>query len=340
MRAPDRPATTPAIPPRAAQPGAAAPLPTLVLGVDGGGTRTVAWLAAQEAAAEARPLGRGEAGPGNPRAVGYDAAQSSIAAAIQRAFDDARIPPAPVAAVCLGLSGAGRAEEQQRVKEWALQVGIARQVTVTHDAEIILAAASADATGIALIAGTGSLAWGRNAAGETERTGGWGYLLGDEGSAYWMALAGLRAAARAADGRGPWTHLLPRLLERLELATPEELIGKVYGTPLNREEIAGLAGVIVAASDNDGAAAEIVTGAADELARMTSTLARKLRFADEQYTLAVAGGVLANSELIRNLLEEELRVEALSPQRLEVVREPVVGAVVLARRRAAAAAVE
>ncbi|MEX2027532.1 MAG: BadF/BadG/BcrA/BcrD ATPase family protein, partial [Pirellulaceae bacterium] len=132
----------------------------------------------------------GTAGPGNPRAAGFDVAQSNINAAIEQAFADAKLPRESVSAACFGLAGCGREEEQERIRSWAGERRIAAVVQVTGDAEPILAAASPDNWGIALICGTGSLAWGRNQRGQTARCGGWGYLIGDDGSAYAIALAG------------------------------------------------------------------------------------------------------------------------------------------------------
>src|SRR5262245_59230190 len=138
----------------------------LILGVDGGGTKTVAWLAPLDDAQNSIILGRGQAGPGNPRAAGFDVAQANITAAIEAAFADAKLPVTTAAAACFGLAGAGRESEQTRIANWAMQRGIATRVRVVGDAEPILAAASPDNCGIALICGTGSLAWGRNRAGE------------------------------------------------------------------------------------------------------------------------------------------------------------------------------
>jgi N-acetylglucosamine kinase-like BadF-type ATPase len=304
----------------------------LVIGIDGGGTKTVAWLANLAADGDVVPVGRGEAGPGNPRAAGFVTAQGSIRAAIDAAFASAGWPRQTAAAACFGLSGAGRVEEQERIRSWALQAGIASQVRVTHDAETILAAASPDTAGIALIAGTGSLAWGRNHEGHSDRTGGWGYLLGDEGAGYWVALAGLRAAVRAADGRGQPTHLLPRFLAALHLQQPTEIIGRVYGTDLSRDELAQLSRVVFDAAMEDGVAAEIVTHAAEELARMTATLASKLQFAAGDYTLALTGSVLIHQPRLRELLMELLRDAGAEPDHVQVVTDPVAGAIVLARQ--------
>src|SRR5439155_21475116 len=213
----------------------------VIVGVDGGGTKTVAWLAPMNDPSNAVVLGRGQAGPGNPRAAGFEVALANIGAAIDAAFTDAKLPRTVAVAACFGLAGAGREIEQQRIVALATEQKIARAIRVTGDAEPILAAASSDNSGVALICGTGSMAWGRNAAGKTARCGGWGFLIGDEGSAYWIARAGLTAAVRGADGRGEMTALLPRFQKELQAAAPQDLVDRVYSPQMTRERIASLA---------------------------------------------------------------------------------------------------
>ena len=303
----------------------------LVIGVDGGGTKTVAWLAPLSDDGTGQVLGRGRAGSGNPRAAGFEVAQASIDAAIEAAFADANVPRGPVAAASLCLSGAGRPAEQSRLTQWADARGLAQITRVTGDAEPILAAASSENWGIALIAGTGSLAWGRNRAGDVERSGGWGYLIGDEGSAYAIALAGLRAATQAADGRGPATELLSRFQQRLDAASPQHLIERVYGPDMTRERLAALAIVVFDAAANDSIAQQIVDTAATELADMAAALVEPLSLPVGEYPLALAGSVLSQQTSLRQRVLDRLHQTAAAPGPVSIVTEPVRGAVTLAR---------
>jgi N-acetylglucosamine kinase-like BadF-type ATPase len=306
----------------------------LVIGVDGGGTKTAAWLAPLADDGSGRILGRGMTGPGNPRAAGFDVAQANIDLAIDAAFADAKLPRTTVAAACFGLAGAGRPEEQERIAAWAKQHRIAQEIRVCGDAEPILAAASPENVGIVLIAGTGSLAWGRNAAGETARCGGWGYLLGDEGSGYAIALAGLRAAMRAADGRGPPTDLLAAYRHKLLAKEPDELIARIYSPEMTREKLAELAGIVFEYRSTDEVAEKIIAAGARELAELAATVARRLRLQQNAFALALSGGVLLHQ---LNYLEEVLSAligEGIKPAHWIIVKEPVVGAVVLARASA------
>ncbi|HET9221200.1 MAG TPA: BadF/BadG/BcrA/BcrD ATPase family protein, partial [Roseiflexaceae bacterium] len=153
----------------------------LLLGVDGGGSGTRALLADRSGAI----LGAGAAGPSNHQAIGLEAAAQAIQSAIDMAFRDARVERSrPVAAICLGLAGAGRPEDRLRFEAWATRQNIARRCAVASDAELVLTAGTPDGWGVALICGTGSIAWGRAPDGRSARAGGWGYLLGDEGSGY------------------------------------------------------------------------------------------------------------------------------------------------------------
>jgi N-acetylglucosamine kinase-like BadF-type ATPase len=301
-----------------------------VLGIDGGGTRCTAVIAA---APESRAgdaslsiLGRGVAGPANPRVAGFDAAQANLAAAVAAARTAAGIGTARLAAACLGLAGVGRAEERDRMAAWARETLAADHVAVMTDAEILFAAGTPPAWGIVLIAGTGSLALGRTQDGATDRCGGWGPLLGDEGSGYSIALAGLRAAARMADGRGPATALLATLQQRLGAAAPADLVARVHDPASSRDRIAALATDVVAAAAGDGVAEQIVAGAADELAHLVTTLAHRLGLAAGTYPLRLAGGLLCQAPTMRDRLLAGLGSAGASPGHVFVVEDPAAAA--------------
>jgi len=305
--------------------------PDLVIGVDGGGTKTLAWIAPQGDVTNTTIFGRGAAGPGNPRAAGFDTAQANIQAAIEAAFADAKLPQMAVAAACFGLAGAGREIEQARISSWAEQQGIAQKIRVCGDAEPVLAAASPNNRGVALICGTGSLAWGRNIAGHVARSGGWGYLLGDEGSGYQIARAALVAALQAADGRGQPTVLLDRLLSALGAQFPEELVELVYSPQMSRERMASLAAIALTVAPDDAVARMIVESAAKDLAKMVTAVCRRLQIRGGDYPLALAGSVILNQPLLREQLDAQLQNYEFGPASIWPVPEPVRGAVALAR---------
>jgi N-acetylglucosamine kinase-like BadF-type ATPase len=264
--------------------------------------------------------------------LGLPAALESLDRAVDEALSEARVARAPVAAACVALAGADRETVRNPLREWARKRRLAESLEFVHDALPILAAGTSAGWGIALIAGTGSFAFGRNAAGRSARCGGWGYLFGDEGSGYAIGLAGLRAVSHAADGRGPPTTLLAALLQRLKVAQPLDLIPAVYRSATDRSAIASLAEVVLdAAAAGDVAAQKIVGDAVGELAEMVAALAETLELSLAPFPLALGGGVLLHSQLLRARVRESLAARGLTADPVACVPEPVLGAVRLAR---------
>ena len=307
----------------------------LVLGIDGGGTKTVAWLGVHSSEGEMAILGRGRAGPANPQAVGFPAATDNLAQAVAWAFERAGVEPGPVAAAVLALAGSDRDENRRVFSNWARQRRLAKRFRIVHDALPVLAAGSPEGWGVALIAGTGSLAYGRSAGGREVRAGGWGFLFGDEGSGYGIAVAGLRVAAQAADGRSKPTQLLDAFLRHFMLSQPEELVRAVYEIAGNRREIARLAEIVTqVAAAGDPVAQDVLDNAASELATMVATVAGRLKFLDGQYPLALTGGALIAENGLRDRLESRMLSLGLAPRSIAPVAEPVTGAVLLAQEDA------
>ena len=255
-----------------------------------------------------------------------------IDAAVDAAFADADIEPGTVAAAVLGLAGSDRDENRKILHDWAAKRQLADTFHVVNDALPIVAAGSPDGWGIGLISGTGSFCFGQAPDGRSTRSGGWGYLFGDEGSAYGLAVAGLRAAAKAADGRGPLTQILEDYLKALEIHKPADLVSSVYPFAGNRAKIASLATVVTeAASADDAVATQIVADAARELALMVRAVANKLDFDSAPFPLALTGGVLCANTALRSRLESHLQQLNLTPTPVAIVEQPVAGAVKLAQ---------
>jgi N-acetylmuramic acid 6-phosphate etherase len=311
----------------------AAPLlPGHVLGVDGGGTHTVALLAAVENG-RVRIVGRGDAGPSNMKAVGPAAAFAAIDRAVANAFARAGLPRAPVGAACLGLAGAGRAEDQASVTAWAARVGLAEKTEAVGDMALPVAVLP-DGWGVGVVAGTGSCVWARSAAGRTVRAGGWGPLLGDEGSAYALALAGLRAVVRAADGRGQRSGLADRLLGRMQLREPSQLVAAVYDGAWDRARLAGLAADVIRAADEGDAVAEgIVSNQVTDLAACVGAVMADVGLPRVGVPIALAGGLLVQAPTYRDRLLKSLGAMGIQPGHVLAVSEPAEGALRLAADR-------
>jgi N-acetylmuramic acid 6-phosphate etherase len=308
------------------------PLPQTVLGIDGGGTHTVALLAQLQANQDGKwtMLGRGEAGPSNLQAVGAERAFQAIDEAVSKAFQAAGVSRSPVQVAWFGLAGAGRPEDQELVRRWALQKGLAADVEVSADAPLLLAAGAPDGWGVAVVAGTGSIAFARSPDGRTSRAGGWGYLLGDEGSGYALSLAALQAVARMSDGRGLDTILAQSLLERLHLNQPQELIAAIYRGVLDRPALAAFAPLVLQAAERgDAVAGDIVQEGADHLGLMITSCAQQLELVPP-YPLVLSGGLLLASASYRDRLLSALSVLKIHAEPVTLVPEPAEGAVRLA----------
>src|SRR3972149_541516 len=179
-----------------------------VLGLDGGGSRTVCIVADEDG----QEMGRGLGGSSNHQSVGVEAAKEAIAEAVAGARGAAGGPP--LRAACMGMAGLDRVEDE-RILMGLLQPLLPRvRLRLVHDSEIALVGGTGGRRdGVVVIAGTGSIGVGHDGAGRVVRAGGWGHVLGVEGSGYQIAQRGLNAATRARDGRGPATSLLESLPE-------------------------------------------------------------------------------------------------------------------------------
>jgi N-acetylglucosamine kinase-like BadF-type ATPase len=309
--------------------------PPALLGIDGGGSTTTAWLADRAGTA----VGKGRSGPCSLKAVGPERANAALTEAIAAAFADARRPAAPVDVACLGLAGFDRPQDQDLLRGWAERGHWTQRLVLVNDGQLLLAAGTPEGWGLGVIAGTGSIAVGRSTDGRTVRAGGWGHLIGDEGSAYAVALEALRWIARRADGRTgtrSGDSLTEPVCAALGIRGPAQLVNAVYRPEFDRTQIAALAPLVVQAAEVDPAVAqEILVPAARQLAETVIAVARQLGWPEassaDRWPLALGGSFLLHAaiveqELLRVLAAEGLRVAGSR------VEEPVRGAIVLAGR--------
>jgi glucosamine kinase len=289
----------------------------LFLGVDGGGTKTLAVIVD----ADGNERGRGSAGSGNQAAVGLERAVSNIRAAVGEAATQAGAT-GPCAVAWVGLAGVDRPEDRAQLMPHLAP--LAAHIHVTNDAELALSGL-AGAVGVALIAGTGSIALGRNAAGEKARAGGWGHLIGDEGSGYTIGRRAMQAASQVADGRGPRTAILPAIMESWNLARPDGMIGKVYPDG-DKGLIAGLSAIVFAAArSGDRVARRIVAEAATDLAITVVAVGDALGFDDDALPLALAGGLLVHEADFRAMVLRRVRRRRAVGQ-VAIIADPALSA--------------
>jgi N-acetylglucosamine kinase-like BadF-type ATPase len=288
-----------------------------VLGIDAGGTKTVCYLADENG----KLLGEGRAGGANLKAEGELAVEKVLHTVMAQAIGE-RKPE--VAAICLGMAGADRDDEKALVRDIMRRIGAQARTVVVNDALVALVAGIGDGPGVVIICGTGSIAYGRSA-------GGWGHVLGDEGSGYWIGRRALRAVARAADGRGPATSLTPRVLNHFAVAKPVDLIAEIYDRQLPHHALAQLARQVQQSRDEgDEVATQILEQAAHELVRAARSVVERLSMQQEAVQFVLAGGVFTGVPFLAEELKR--RLPAIAPRgqvkRLEI--EPAMGAVRLA----------
>ncbi len=301
------------------------------LGIDGGGSKTLAVIVD----AEGRERGRALAGSANYAAVGLEQAVANLHAAAEQAAQAAGCR-LPVKAAWLGLAGVDRPADQALLLP-RLQT-LADSMRLTNDAELLLSALD-DAVGVAIVAGTGSIALGRNARGATARAGGWGHILGDEGSGYEIGRLALQAATRAADGRGEATTLLERILAFWSLEQPDDLIGRVYSDD-DKAAIARLSALVFSAAQaGDRVARKIAQHAADELALAALTVCVALDFSGGHVALALGGGLLIHEQRFQRQVLRRLR-RRLALGQVAIVEQPALSAAQAAITLATASAWE
>ena len=301
---------------------------SLVLGIDGGATSTTALLAE---AATGRVLGRGLGGPSNIQAVGEQAALKQLDNAVGHAFDSAKLPYATVAAAALGLAGID-VDGTDVIRAWADRVELAAKLSVANDATLLFAAGTPEGWGLAMVGGTGSIAFTLDRNGKEARAGGWGYLMGDEGSAFRMGLLGLRAACRCADNIGPPTKLLAAYLAKLGTRDPRDFIPAVYRGAWDKAAIAALAPLVLELAATDDTARALFESEALELARTAAGAVANGNLPKDGLPVALTGGLLLRGEAFRERFLANLRACGVTPGPVGLVDDPALGAVVLARK--------
>lgn len=274
-----------------------------VVGVDGGGSKTHVVLANGRGKELGSLIGDGSAvRPGEALT-----SAETIGALVRDALTNAEITEKPSLLVA-GVAGTGREKERKALLRALQGEGLADEVQVVTDADIALADAfGPEGAGILLVAGTGSVAYGRGPAGAFRRCGGWGPDVGDEGSGAWIGRRALSVVTSSADEREPETRLMGALMTALELETIEDIIP--WAAKATPKDLAAIAGhVTTLAADRDLRANSICTLAAEELVVHIRTLARQL-FVDERaaFPVALAGGLMTRGSFMRRLVEHRLK---------------------------------
>jgi glucosamine kinase len=293
---------------------------TLYMGIDGGGTGLRVIITRPDLTILTEV--RGEAV--NPNTVGRETSAERIQAGIRAAASQVN---ETITAVGIGVAGAS--DSQDWLESVVQEVLPGVKVAATWDLDIALIGAHAGKPGLLLLAGTGSCALGINSAGLRVKCGAWGYLIGDEGSGYWLGAEALRLTAAALDGRVPTGPLVQDVLDRLGLTLARELVTWVYGQGRPRvPEIAQLSRLVLDSAANDPAAAEIVETAARHILALYHDAMRQL--AEPSLLLACVGGLLTHESLLTRRLAAALKLESLPGAQ----HPAVIGAALLAQHTA------
>ena len=293
-----------------------------VLGIDAGGTKTRALLADETGQVIAGARGGGA----NLRTHGELEVEKVLHAVIEQAETEAGVY---ADALGLGIAGADRPEDHAVLREILRRIGFRSRVVLANDARIAFVAGSERRVGMALICGTGSIAWGRNSRGEIARAGGWGWHLGDEGSGFWMGERAIRGVLRGADGRGPATLLEKPLFEHFGIERPDEIVRALYDRDYPRHQVAMFAvQVEEAAKLGDAVAGQILAEASEELVLAARSVIGQLGLEAEPYDVVLSGGTFAALPALLESVRSRLATANARVLRLE--EEPAMGAVKLA----------
>ena len=286
------------------------------MGIDGGGSQVRVVITTPDLTVVSSAQG----GSANPNSAGRDAAAQAIQETVWTALADARLGFGEIAAVGVGI--AGTVTTRDWVRETVVAALPTAAIAIASDFEIALIGAQGERLGVLILAGTGSVAFGINEAGESAQVGGWGYLLGDEGSGYSLGLKALQAVVRAADGRDQATSLTQVVLATLQLSTPQDLIQWIYA-PNRTRDIARLAPLVLDAA-NDPVARRIVVESLDELKLAAQTVIRRLKIKSPVF--AFAGGLLTEMNPLSRGLCAALGLPSIPAPKYS----PVIGAALLA----------
>lgn len=300
----------------------------IFLAVDGGGTKTTAWIADHTG----KVLGKATTGPMSLAATSEQVASEHFLAAVEKAMQGVKVDR--FTKVVVGLAGVDTDQEVEKAKDIFSQV-LAQKVQfsdfeVVNDIVIALASGSSAPNAICLISGTGSNCFGRNSAGKTAKTGGMDYLLSDQGSGYDIGQQVLHAAVKSFDGRSKETLIEELVCEHFQIKSIEQLKNKVYHPLLNKTQIGELSAICFKAKEqHDMIANEIINQAVLSLMEMVLTVIRRLDLKQKPTDLVLVGGI-ATDPFVRDQLKARLNSNYSALQFITPEHPPVYGALQLA----------
>ena len=302
-----------------------------LIGIDGGGSKTNAVVTKENG----EIICGIQAGASNFQRVGVAGVRTVAEEILSQLRGKMKISRQEIDHWALGLAGAGREEDQNAVRQAVISLGFEDRVSVQSDAYIALMGAFAGNAGVIVIAGTGSICFGLDEKGALHRSGGWGYLLGDEGSGFFIGHQAILAALKDHDSRGEPTALKHEVETALHLSSIDQIVRKMYiENKVQKEDIAGLAPLVFrCAKDGDTAAKKIVAKTAEEIAKMIAAVGKKMGREGNRLDVAHIGSVFKQKDVLLPQIIDHL-TQKFSGITIDEPRfEPAIGAVIWAFRQ-------
>ncbi len=299
-----------------------------LIGFDCGATKTECALADIEGNIICSANGK----PSNILVIGIDNAARNILSLLDKFKNELDFTRAEIEKVVIGAAGAGRKEDAERLRKVVTDLASARgiiikSITVVSDAQIALEGAFPNKAGCILIAGTGSIIYGKDKEGNVFRAGGFGRLIGDEGSGYSIGRKALEAAAGFFDGRGEKTLMVKLIADKYFIKTSGDLISKVYKENLDIASAAQI--VLTAAEQGDKIALNILAEESDQLIELIKAMIKKMNI--KELNVSTAGSLISNKNDYSDMLLKKIRTNLPSVKVIIPEHSPVEGAIILAK---------
>ncbi len=301
-----------------------------VIGVDGGGTKTEFVLLDYSG----NVIGRAKGDSTNYQVVGDKKLREELLKGFNTLISITNVASNKIEHIFLGLAGAGRERDRKEIIDLFSDSEFDKKVAVDSDAMVALAGAFGTGIGIIIIAGTGAICFGKNSEGKIVRSGGWGFLLGDEGSGYFIGREAIIAALKDMDGRGEKTKLKSRIEKHFNLDSIDQIIPQIYQNQIDRVAIADLAPVVFEqANQGDAVAEEIIRRTGKELGILAKAVAQHLNFESDEIKVALIGSIFKQKEMLINEISKELYEISWNVEISDPMFEPQYGAALMALQK-------
>lgn len=301
-----------------------------VIGVDGGGTKTKFVLLDYSG----NVIGRGKGDSTNYQAIGGKKLKEELLKGFTILMNSTNVSPNKIDLIFLGLAGAGRESDRIDIVSLFSDTEFDQKIVVDSDAMVALAGAFGTGPGIIIISGTGAICFGKSKTGKIVRAGGWGYLLGDEGSGYFIGREAIIAALKDLDGRGEKTKLRDSLEKHFNLSSIDQIIPHIYQDRIDRVAIAELAPIVFEqAIQGDTIAEEIIRQTGKELGILAKAVTQQLNFDGDEIKVALIGSIFKQKDMLINEISKELYEVSWNIEIADPLFAPQYGAALLALQK-------